>query len=124
MPKTLKAKGKVVGAKQVGGKKKISNPTPGKVEQASLIDKVTGRILMISPRGDGTIILINGESYEFLIKLDNPNYAAMVSTALAAQAAGHDMAVKYRRIYVGQNNERSVVSVAKGVHAVISGASY
>lgn len=124
MPKTLKAKGKGVGSKRGTPKKTGINPTPDRLKPASLIDKVTGRILMVAPQADGTVILINGASHEFLIKLDNPNYAAMVSTALAAQAVGQDLAVKYRRQIVAGDNQRDVVSIAKGVHAVISGGSF
>lgn len=95
--------------------------TPGPVQ--SLTEKVTGKILMVSPRGDGTLFLINGARHDFLIRTDHENYAAMVSTMLAAQGQGADLAVKYAKL-VRDTGPRTVSSIAKGVHAVISGGSF
>lgn len=99
--------------------------TPSKAELAELeVGKITNQILMLAADAEGMTILINKADYEFFIEHDHPNYAAMVSTLLAAHASGAHVAVKYSQFSGIQSQRRRALAVAKGVHAVISGSSF
>jgi len=81
---------------------------------------------MVAAEKNQFTVLVAGSPGEFFVKIDDPNYAAKVSTILAAQANGADIAIKYLNISNAKlpNAPREALAIAKGVHAIISGGSF
>ena len=94
----------------------------GKVEP--MVGKKVDKILMVSVEDDRMRVVLNGKDGDFFVMADAPNYAAMVSTVLAAQASGAHLAVKYQELRMPQTGPRRALAMAKGVHAVIAGGSF
>lgn len=106
-------------------RKPVINPNPVLTKVEPTEEKATNQILMLAADDKGMTFYINRASAEFFVPLDDPNYAAMTSVLLSAHAAGAVVAVKYMEPAIGQlSNRRRALAVAKGVHGVISGASF
>lgn len=127
--KAAAAKGKSAVRRTTKKKTKVGplgQTTPGATLNLEKVGKTTGQVYMVAAEADRFTVIIAGSPGEFFVKVDDPNYAAKVSTVLAAQGNGAVIAVKYSNFSNAKvpNAPREALAIAKGVHAIISGGSF